>query len=79
MDMGCLNKLTSHMEQPSHDPIRKTREIKMQTILKRKIQALVPSGVKPNNVSRTKIHRGSLPASLLLSWNEDKMGRIVSL
>lgn len=74
MDMPHLNKQTLYMEQPSNDPIKNTGEIKTQTILKRKIQALISFEVKPNNVSRMKMHRGSLPPSLLLAWNEDKMG-----
>lgn len=46
----------------------------MQTILKRKIQALIPSAVKPNKVSKIKMSRELLPASILLPWNEDKLG-----
>lgn len=65
-DVPHLTKLTLYMEQPSDDPVRNIREIKSQTILKRKIRALIPSGVKPNSVSRMKMHRRSLPASLLL-------------
>jgi len=76
MDMPHLNKLISYMEQPSNDPVRNTREIKTQAILK-KTQALIPSGVKPNNVSRMKMQRRLLQASLLLPWNEDKTGCIV--
>lgn len=70
MDVPHLNKLTLYMEHPSNGPVRNTGEIKSQSILKREIRALIPSGAKPNNVSRMKMHRRSLPASLLLPWNE---------
>lgn len=69
MDMPHLNKWTFYMEQPSNDPIRNMGEIKTETLLKRKIGAPIPSGVKPNNVLRMKMHIGLLPASLLLPWN----------
>lgn len=70
MYMPHLNKLTLYMEQPSNDPVRNIGGMKTQTILKRKIRALIPSGIKPNNVSRMKMHRRSLSAILLLPWNE---------